>query len=77
MKYAWELRGMGVVGDETEEAFPEDGISVGDRIWWEGLSGILTGVMEAMEDGRDFIVRLDNGKQVIINKGSVIKWTRQ
>lgn len=46
--------------------------SIGEQIAWKTLNSIKTGVIEAKRD-YGYLVRLDNGKCVIVHENSIIK----
>jgi len=46
--------------------------SIGEQIAWRTLNSIKTGVIEAKRD-YGYLVRLDNGKCVIVHENSIIK----
>ena len=49
-------------------------IEIGDRIWWEGISKTISGIVEEIQPNDNYLVRLDNGKYVIVNELSILKW---
>lgn len=49
-------------------------IDVGNRIWWRSLNDERSGVVEELLPKDNCLVRLDNGKQVIVNELSVTNW---
>ena len=49
-------------------------IDVGDRVWWGCIHGEVSGIVEELRDNDDFLVRLDNGKCVLVNELSIIRW---
>ena len=51
-------------------------IEVGDRIWWESISKTVSGIVEEIRPEDNYLVRLDNGKCVIVHELSIIKWEK-
>ena len=51
-------------------------IEIGNRVWWEAVSGPVSGIVEEFRDGDNYLVRLDNGKCVIVNELSISKWEK-
>lgn len=48
-------------------------MKIGVRVSWTAVNGIVSGVLEQSRPGGDWVVRLDNGKIVIVNEKSFIK----
>ena len=49
-------------------------IDVGDRVWWECVNGEISGIVEEIRANDYFLVRLDNGKCVLVHELSILKW---
>lgn len=44
------------------------------RVWWEWLNGETSGIVENKIDSSTYVIRVANGKQVIIHKKSIKRW---
>ncbi|MGN1155686.1 MAG: hypothetical protein ACI4TK_05880 [Agathobacter sp.] len=51
-------------------------IDIGDRIWWETIHGSVSGIVEEVRDGDNYLVRLTNGKCVLVHELSITKWEK-
>jgi hypothetical protein len=49
-------------------------IQIGDRIYWESITGEKSGIVRNIVGEEDYIAHLDNGKAVLVNINSVRKW---
>lgn len=45
---------------------------IGDKVRWNGVNGSLSGVVTQVIGGGNFLVRIDNGKFVIVNENSFL-----
>lgn len=49
----------------------------GTKIGWNGIAGEVIGtIIEPLSDG-DYLVRLENGKNTIVNLRNITKWKEQ
>lgn len=44
----------------------------GDRVRWNAVNGVISGTLERDGKPGEWLVRLDNGKSVIVNENSFI-----
>lgn len=51
-------------------------IEAGNRIWWRAMNRDYSGIVEKI-DGDTFSCRLDNGKYMIVDILSIIKWEKR
>lgn len=51
-------------------------IDVGDRIWWETVRGPCSGIVTEIWPNDNYLVRLDNGKAMIVHELSISNWER-
>lgn len=51
-------------------------VEVGDRIWWGCIHGPISGIVEKALDNDNYLVRLNNGKSVIVHELSITKWEK-
>ena len=49
-------------------------IEVGDRIYWNCVNGEISGIVEEIRQDNYYLVRLKNGKCVIVHELSITKW---
>lgn len=44
------------------------------RVWWNCVSGEVSGVVKSKDESGHYVVRLDNGKCVLVHRKSIRKW---